>query len=387
VLVPSSFFGVGAAVLQILGYALYAHSFLSHKIRPNSASFVMFAYGTSFLTFLEWKNGATWPMLALPVACSLMSIGIALLCLRRGATERTDTVEAFAFGTDLWMTVLYGAILFAGGGNLAVALSVSFGFLLASNLTTLTSFFPLVRSTYRTPARELTLPWLVWTAAYLYLTLATLMDGGWENPVLLIYPIANLILHALVAALSMRKAGPGEKFRDGVYAVSHRPSAIHGTGMFADRDYAPGETIWRLSGRPVVGSFTNEDPNCVGFGPDIWIDPDPPFDCVNHCCEPNAAFGRQGEFHALVPIVAGDEVTMDYSMTEADPEWQMQCGCGATNCRKWLYAIQISFADEDFPPRASPGMQQVWRNSRVSAAETPALKQLAGRKKEAVTLR
>jgi uncharacterized membrane protein YecN with MAPEG domain len=359
----ASAFGFLAALCQVVGYVIYYKSFRDKSIRPNAASFFMFAYGTAFIFFLEMHGGATWPMLLLPGACALMGIVIAIMCLRRGATEPTDKIEKATFGVDVVLTVVYGTALYYLGKHPAYALP----FLLAGNATTLTSFLPLLRSTHAAPTREKATPWLVWSMAYAFLLSATILDGGFATPVLLIYPGLNLFLHLAVAYLSTRPVRSNVVFRDGSFCVLNRPSSIHGLGMFAGRNYRKGEEIWVLKGRPVIGSLSASDPNAVGFAPNMWIDPEPPFECVNHSCEPNAAFGPTGEFYALRAIAKGEEIAMDYSTTEADPEWKMDCSCGAANCRKKLRAIQIAFADSTFPPPAAPGMQMVWRDYRMPA--------------------
>jgi hypothetical protein len=369
--------GVAAACLQVAGYLLYIRNFRVDAIRPNAASFYMFAYGTAFVFLLEWHHGATLPVLMLPGACALMSIVIALMCMRRGATEPVDRVEWATFGIDVALTIAYGLTLYAFGQNPALALF----FLLGLNATSLTAFFPLLRSTYRFPKRERPGPWMVWTGAYALLTAATLAETGTTSPALLVYPLLNLGLHAALVALSLRREGPGNSFRDGSGKhVYNRPSGIHGLGMFAGRNYAMGEEIWVLKGRPVANSGAEANPNAVGFAQNFWIDPDPPFEFVNHSCDPNAAFGRDGQFYALRPITKDEEVVMDYSTTEADPEWRMACGCGSSKCRQELRAIQIAFSESLFPPPASPGLQMVWRTQRLPAgAESrPAFPQLSG---------
>lgn len=376
-------FGAAAAILQVAGYLWYIHNFRREAIRPNAASFLMFAYGTAFIFLLEYESAATWAMLALPAACAAMSIAIAVMCLRQGATEPIDRAEGIAFALDVGLTVGYAYGIYLYGQNA----TFSYGFLLAANATVLTSFFPLVRSTWAWPTRELPGPWAVWTVAYLCLTVATVLGGGLNAIALLAYPVMNLVLHALVFALALRKTGPGDRFRDGASIVYNRPSPIHGVGLIAGRAYAAGEKIWTLKGHPVSGSSSHANPNAVGFAHDLWIEPEPPFDRVNHCCSPNAAFGRFGEFYALRPISADEEITMDYSTTEADPDWKMACACGAPECRKTLYAIQIAFAGNDFPPAASPGMQQVWRSLHKARNQAPAFPQLAGRSRTGASRR
>ena len=97
------------------------------------------------------------------------------------------------------------------------------------------------------------------------------------------------------------------------------------------------------------------------------IDPDRPLDHINHHCTPNAAFGPRRQLIALRPIAPHEEVTIDYSTTEADSAWTMRCACGAAACRGTLFAIQHSFADAPEPPRASPLMQLIWQHRRIPA--------------------
>ncbi|MEY4550407.1 MAG: hypothetical protein RL685_6602 [Pseudomonadota bacterium] len=52
---------------------------------------------------------------------------------------------------------------------------------------------------------------------------------------------------------------------------------------------------------------------------------------MNHSCAPNA-WHEDGGVFALVDIPAGEEVTYDYGMSEADAlPWA--CGCGHASCR------------------------------------------------------
>lgn len=358
-----------AAILQALGYLLYARLFLKKAIRPNAASSLMFAYGTALLVLLEYSDGAAWPELALPSTCAALSIGIALLCLRKGATERVDRVEATAFSADVWLTVLWTAIAF-GYGNIS---PFSAGFLLAGNVTTLTAFFPVLRSTWRTPEREQPEPWLVWTAAYSVLTVVTLLADQGRHPALLAYPMLSVVLHGSVALMALRGRAALARWVDAAKSIYIGRSAIHGEGMIAGRRFEAGEIVWRLTGKPVFGAVTESGPNYIGLGPDVWIDPDLPLDHINHHCEPNAAFGPRRQLLALRPIEPHEEVTIDYSTTEADPAWSMPCSCGAAGCRKMLYAIQHSFAQAPAPPEASPLMQLVWRRRRAAAAAIPSL--------------
>ena len=71
--------GSFAAVAQIVAYVGYLRLFLAGKIKPNAASWLMFAYGTGVMAVLEWQSDAHWFELALPIACATMSVIVAVL--------------------------------------------------------------------------------------------------------------------------------------------------------------------------------------------------------------------------------------------------------------------------------------------------------------------
>jgi hypothetical protein len=145
-------------------------------------------------------------------------------------------------------------------------------------------------------------------------------------------------------------------------AIMIGDSTIHGQGMIALRTFYPGDVITKLTGPLVRGVHPrDEGPNWVGIGPATWIDPDAPIACLNHSCTPNAAFGRHRALFATEAIMPGDEIAIDYSTTECDPHWHMDCNCRAPQCRKRLYAIQYAFLDAETAPLASPLFRLIWR--------------------------
>jgi len=40
-------------------------------------------------------------------------------------------------------------------------------------------------------------------------------------------------------------------------------------------------------------------------------------------------------------IKKGEEITIDYSITEDDPYWKMTCVCGQIECRKVIQSIRF----------------------------------------------
>jgi hypothetical protein len=363
-----------AAGAQIAAYLVYIRLFVSGKIRPNAVSWLMFAYGTALMVFLESRNDAAWFELALPTACAAMSVIVAVLCLRRNATEPVDLVEKVTFGADLALSIAYllVALFVRAHSKYAVA------FLIAGNITTFTSFAPMVRSTWKSPQREQPLPWLMWTFAYGLLFASTLTSEGFRSPELLLYPGLCVVLHGLIAAFSVRrsltKSSPSSTASIAGMAprvppvsnVELRPSRISGDGIHATVPFAPREVICELTGTILLNVATDAEPNCIGVAPGVWIDPEFPLVAINHSCEPNTSFASERTLVSLRPIGVGEELTLDYSTTEADVDWQMDCRCRAPTCRQTLRAIQIAFAGAEVVPSASPAMQQVWANERFA---------------------
>lgn len=197
--------GIAAGALQVLGYGLYIRQVLRHEIEPNAATWFMFAYGTGLLGMLEFSRGAGWGLLYLPVACATMSIMVAFICWKRGTLRWPEEwQDRFAFLTDIVLTVCYAGawgLAMSGILNKEEEGYANLAFLICSNLTTITSFSPLIRGAAH---KESPMPWVVWTYAYTVLGMATFAgEGLWTE--LMIYPALNAVLHARVAWLAQNR--------------------------------------------------------------------------------------------------------------------------------------------------------------------------------------
>jgi hypothetical protein len=132
-----------------------------------------------------------------------------------------------------------------------------------------------------------------------------------------------------------------------VAALSVRRSAIHGRGVFTDAQLGRGEFVAFVQGRTrtVDGRllYTPEEaamnPNWIGVSTTTWIVPDRPYVYINHSCDPSCGILGVGHLHALRDLAPGDEITIDYSISEANPYWHMECSCGSERCQKRLRSI------------------------------------------------
>ena len=65
----------------------------------------------------------------------------------------------------------------------------------------------------------------------------------------------------------------------------------------------------------------------------IPLNMDEPADLINHSCDPNAGLSGQITIVAMREIKAGEEITIDYAMTDSSPYDEFECACGAVTCR------------------------------------------------------
>lgn len=111
-----------------------------------------------------------------------------------------------------------------------------------------------------------------------------------------------------------------------------------------------GQLVFVAAGRTRVAHFVGQEcflyPDWYGVDRDTWIDVKAPYRYLNHSCDPNLGIHGARAFHALRDIEAGEELTFDYSITQDEQDWWMECKCGAPNCRKMIGAIAHLNRDE-----------------------------------------
>lgn len=105
-------------------------------------------------------------------------------------------------------------------------------------------------------------------------------------------------------------------------------SSIEGSGVFAKKSFKKGDVVFIFKGR-VYHRINKEEkdtyanPNSIGFGKNLWIDPTGNFPYINHSCNPNTGIRGRVTFVALRDIAKDEEITFDYSIIEEDMNWEM----------------------------------------------------------------
>jgi len=130
------------------------------------------------------------------------------------------------------------------------------------------------------------------------------------------------------------------------------PARSGGKGVFAKAECTKGKQLFVVQGTAVKAPYGPDyhiGPRWLAVGQETWVVPSR---CdlwwyINHSCKPNAGLKGGRRVIAIRDIKPGDEITIDYSTTEADPYWRMECSCGESNCRRVIRSIQY-FSPRDF---------------------------------------
>lgn len=160
------------------------------------------------------------------------------------------------------------------------------------------------------------------------------------------------------------------KYRDQTWlhpGLQLRPSQIHGKGLVATRPLRKGETVLIFGGtlfsKAEIDAGKASSRTLMQIDDDSWLgnragEPVGEDYFINHTCDPNLWMIDEVTLVARRNIAAGEEITMDYAMHFADPNWTMRnpCKCRAPICRQvisgkdWTLAqLQIRYKDHFSP--------------------------------------
>jgi uncharacterized protein len=125
-----------------------------------------------------------------------------------------------------------------------------------------------------------------------------------------------------------------------------KASKINGKGLHTAIKIKKDARVGTIQGeieivRKWTSALSQKSFNWIGIGRFSWINTNKsPFRYINHSCNPNTYIVGKRIVLALRDIAPNEEVTMDYSFTEADPGWYIDpCSCGSKNCRSHIGPI------------------------------------------------
>lgn len=125
-----------------------------------------------------------------------------------------------------------------------------------------------------------------------------------------------------------------------------KDAGLKGKGLFSKVAFGKGDLVFLMEGptRYFKAELPEECyvyPDWYSVDKNVWIEPAPFFNHINHSCNPNLGLRTSREFVARHDIAPGEELSFDYSSTDDELPWIMNCSCGEANCRKEVGAIQL----------------------------------------------
>jgi len=198
------YIGLLAGLLQAVGYFLYYHFVVRCERRPNGMSWFMWAYGTFVFFFIEFDIAAPLSVLLLPLICTISALVIAGYSFYKSSYIPPEKQDYFVLSIDVALLISYlGILALLSRGYILQDQHIMFGgiFLILTSLSTLTSFYPILRTTFESPRDEHPLPWLVWTLAYAFLLYTVLLEN--IGLMYAVYPILNILMHGAMTLFAL----------------------------------------------------------------------------------------------------------------------------------------------------------------------------------------
>ncbi|MDP5280704.1 SET domain-containing protein-lysine N-methyltransferase [Sphingomonas sp. DG1-23] len=329
--------------LSFAGYAVYLLGLRRQTVRPNRASWLIWAAATALeaLTYAAVNPGAPqgWVFALSALAC----IAVTIALWHRSAWAPPSPSETFCIAASLTALLLWVVFREAFWAHMLVVAAVP------------VSFWPTWASVWDDRSRERSPAWGLWTFGDLA-TLLIAVRGPELGLAELGYILVELLCHASVwfliglatinplRSLGVRLGGLRvfERYRpsNNLFRVGDNHL---GKAVFAAAPFTEGEVLLEFTGRRLPADqlpslMHGPSDRFVQVTPDHYMGPSGQLDdLVNHSCAPNAGlrFSEAGVFLVAVrAIEAGEEIAWDYSTTLRESNWHMLCQCKAAECRR-----------------------------------------------------
>ncbi len=181
--------GILSGLLQIYGYIFYARKTILGHIKPNTASWGLWAFGAVLESGSYIFATGDWAKNILPAACALSAIAFFFLALYKGHFRKLDSFEYLIITLDLIAILIWWYTESALYANIYIV------------LTAVISFIPIFRHAWKNPEQEDAGPWFIWTWAYALLTVIVILNFTiWQE---LIFPVTYIFLSLTLAILSL----------------------------------------------------------------------------------------------------------------------------------------------------------------------------------------
>lgn len=182
--------GFTAGAVQLAGYVVYN---MGANGKINTGSWIIWALA-GIIDFASYAAlTEDWVINILPAVCALAAVTTFCYAFVRKRFRRPDKTDLMFVGVDGVITIVWYFT------NVVVAN-------LLYQVSTILSFLPMYRGQLMGREKEEPLPWVIWTFAYVLLTVSVALRlHRWEE---LAYPMTNVTVHAVVAVIAIVKQRP-----------------------------------------------------------------------------------------------------------------------------------------------------------------------------------
>ena len=187
--IPTLVLSVVASLSQVLGYWIYFLKIREKKIKPNTASWSIWAFSAVLESVSYIFVTGDWVKNLLPIACALSAISLFLYCFKYGHFERLSGLDRSLVVADLFIILVWFLTQSPIYANILLV------------ITAVVSFVPIIRTTWINPKGENATPWFVWTVAYCLLTVLVVVR--WEKWEDLVYPLTFAVLHGIIGIFAL----------------------------------------------------------------------------------------------------------------------------------------------------------------------------------------
>ncbi|MEY2664840.1 MAG: hypothetical protein RIT04_648 [Candidatus Parcubacteria bacterium] len=178
-----------SGLLQIIGYVVYNHLAQKGHIKPDGASWAIWAFGSALNLFSYGSLTQDWVKDILPFCCALscmITFGVRAYRKQFGRISAKGWVILLA---DIGITLVW---------FFTSAMEAS----LLYQLSTVLSFIPMIMGVMKGEDKEEVFPWIIWTCAYAMLGVSVYMRLN--HLVELAYPVTCFVMHAIMTYIAWR---------------------------------------------------------------------------------------------------------------------------------------------------------------------------------------
>ena len=185
------YLGIGASVLQLVGFGVYNRQIFLGTSVPNTAAWTLWAFLTILGASSYFVITGDFAKSILFFATAAANVGTFGYSLLTGKFHRMDSWDYIALVFGLVAGLVWWWYQSAADANIIVTFAVAI------------AFCPLYRVVWTDPSQEKPLPWFMWATGYALVTLVVVLR--WNNNYLdLVYPVSMCMLHFVVGLLCQR---------------------------------------------------------------------------------------------------------------------------------------------------------------------------------------